>query len=264
MRKTLCVLAALAGSLLLSAQSPLVPYWSLGHVVWEDSINTEQGAQRLCAEYADHQIPVDGIIIDSPWSEAYNDFNWDRQRYPHAEQMIKDFNRQGVKTILWLTGCVNTKGKDTPKQKAANYDEAYRLRYGINNNTPSKWWKGEGLQIDFTNKKARNWWYAQLDKVFIDGVYGFKVDQGEMYFGDTVTTSIGRMTNRDFRAYYYGAMSDYVRMRKATGITIERPYSHQGGFHSTPEKMIVGWCGDFGGDWKGLKLQIDNILQFHD
>ena len=242
-------------------QNLLVPAWSLGHIIWEDSINTEQGAQRLYAEYAAHQIPVDGIIIDSPWTESYNDFNWDRQRYPHAEQMIRTFNNNGVKVILWLTGCVNTACKDTPKQKAANYDEAYRLRYGVNDNTPSKWWKGEGLMTDFTNPKARAWWYTQLDKVFKDGVYGFKVDQGEIYFGDTVKTSVGKMTNREFRKYYYDAISDYVRMRKPEGITIGRPYSHQGGFHSTPEKMIIGWCGDFGGDWKGLKLQIDNVYR---
>jgi alpha-glucosidase (family GH31 glycosyl hydrolase) len=250
-------------SLQIKAQdnTPLVPAWALGHIIWEDSINTEQGAQRLQNEYASHGIPVDGIIIDSPWSESYNDFNWDRQRYPHAEQMIKHFDQQGVKVILWLTGCVNTVCKDTPHQKAANYDEAVRLHYGINNNTPSKWWKGEGLQIDFTNPKARDWWYTQLDKVFIEGVYGFKVDQGETYFGDTVSTSLGKMTNRDFRRYYYGAMSDYVRARMPEGITISRPYSHQGGIHSTPDKMIVGWCGDFGGDWKGLKLQINNIYQ---
>ena len=243
------------------SQNLLVPAWSLGHIIWEDSINTEQGAQRLYDEYAAHQIPVDGIIIDSPWSESYNDFNWDRQRYPHAEQMIRTFNNNGMKVILWLTGCVNTICKDTPKQKSANYDEAYRLRYGINDNTPSKWWKGKGLMTDFTNPKAREWWYTQLDKVFTDGVYGFKVDQGEIYFGDSVNTSVGKMTNREFRKYYYNAMSDYVRMRKSEGITIGRPYSHQGGFHSTPEKMIIGWCGDFGGDWKGLKLQIDNIYR---
>ena len=243
------------------SQNLLVPAWSLGHIIWEDSINTEQGAQRLYDEYAAHQIPVDGIIIDSPWTVSYNDFNWDRQRYPHAEQMIRTFNNNGVKVILWLTGCVNTVCKDTPKQKAANYDEAYRLRFGINDNTPSKWWKGKGLMTDFTNPKAREWWYTQLDKVFTDGVYGFKVDQGEIYFGDTVNTSVGRMTNREFRKYYYDAISDYVRMRKPEGITIGRPYSHQGGFHSTPEKMIIGWCGDFGGDWKGLKLQIDNIYR---
>ena len=243
------------------SQNLLVPAWSLGHIIWEDSINTEQGAQRLYAEYAAHQIPVDGIIIDSPWSESYNDFNWDRQRYPHAEQMIQTFNNNGVKVILWLTGCVNTACKDTPNQKAANYDEVYRLRYGINDNTPSKWWKGVGLMTDFTNPKAREWWYTQLDKVFINGVYGFKVDQGEIYFGDTLKTSLGKMTNREFRKYYYDAISNYVRMRNPMGITIGRPYSHQGGFHSSPEKMIIGWCGDFGGDWKGLKFQIDNIYR---
>ena len=253
---TICVIQNQAQN-----NSPIVPAWALGHIVWEDSINTEQGAQRLCSEYVSRQIPVDGIIIDSPWSEAYNDFNWDRQRYPHAEQMIDNFNKQGVKVILWQTGCVNTKCKDTPLQKAANYEEAYNLRFGVNNNTPSKWWKGEGLHIDFTNAEAREWWYKQLDKVFNDGVYGFKVDQGEIYFGDTVSTSLGKMSNREFRGYYYDAMSDYVRRRKAEGITIGRPYSHQGGYHSTPGKMLVGWCGDFGGDWDGLKLQIDNIYR---
>ena len=244
-----------------SVKTPIVPLWALGHVIWEDSINTELGAQMLYEEYASHQIDVDGIIIDSPWSEAYNDFRWDRRRYPHAEQMIGQFKQQGVKVILWLTGCVNLTGKDTPRQKAANYDEAYGLCYGINDNTPSKWWKGNGLMIDFTNPKARQWWYDQLDKVFIDGVSGFKVDQGEIFFGDTVKTSVGSMSNRDFRKYYYNAMADYVRMRKPDGITIGRPYSHQGGLHSTPEKMIVGWCGDFAGDWKGLKQQIDNVYR---
>ena len=34
-------------------KQPLVPAWSLGHIIWEDSINTEQGAQRLFSEYAD-------------------------------------------------------------------------------------------------------------------------------------------------------------------------------------------------------------------
>ena len=184
----------LLGFLLLAGSacgqhSPIVPAWALGHIIWEDSINTEKGAERLYREYADHQIPVDGIIIDSPWSEAYNDFKWDRQRYPNAEQMIGRFRDNGVKVILWLTGCVNTSGKDTPKQKAANYDEAQKQNYGINDNKPSKWWKGVGLQIDFTKDEAKEWWYKQMDKVFIDGVAGFKVDQGEVYFGDSVSNS---------------------------------------------------------------------------
>ena len=49
---------------------------------------------------------------------------------------------------------------------------------------------------------------ADLDRVFTDGVYGFKVDQGETYFGKTVTTSIGEMSNREyFNQTYMGAAS---------------------------------------------------------
>ena len=44
--------------------------------------------------YAEHKVPVGGIIIDSPWSQSYNDFNWDRARYPEAEKMLKSFNEQ--------------------------------------------------------------------------------------------------------------------------------------------------------------------------
>ena len=59
---------------------PITPYWAFGHIVWEDSINTSAGARQLVNGYLEHDIPVDGIIIDSPWSTSYNDFNWDLQR----------------------------------------------------------------------------------------------------------------------------------------------------------------------------------------
>ena len=69
------------------------------------------------------------------------------------------------------------------------------------------------------------------------------------------------MTNEEFRHYYYDAMYDYTVSRKPEGITIARPYSHQGGLEASVEKMVLGWCGDFQGSWDGLKLQIDNIYR---
>ena len=43
----------------------------------------------------------------------------------------------------------------------------------------------------------------QLDKVFTEGVYGWKVDQGEQHLPASFETSKGRMTNEEFRHYYY-------------------------------------------------------------
>lgn len=240
---------------------PLTPLWALGHIVWEDSLNTTFGATRIVDGYLERGIPVDAIIIDSPWTTCYNDFNWDTNRYTEPEQMLRDFAEKGVRTILWLTGNVNLQCKDTRDQKCAAYDEVVSRHYAVNNGKPTKWWKGFGLHIDFTNREATQWWYSQLDKVFSENVYGWKTDQGDFLLPKSFETSKGMMSNKEFRHYYYDAMYDYTVSRKRDGIIIARPFSHQGGLEASVEKMNMGWCGDFSGNWDGLKLQIDNIYR---
>jgi alpha-glucosidase (family GH31 glycosyl hydrolase) len=165
---------------------PVTPKWALGHIVWEDSINTQDAALGLIEQYKKHNIPVDGIIIDSPWSQSYNDFNWDKARYPKPLEMIDQFKKENIKVILWLTGCINSSARDVPVQKDPDYDFAKEKGYVVNNGKESVWWKGPGMHLDFTNKEAVKWWNKKLDKVFVDGVYGWKVDQGEAVFCDNI------------------------------------------------------------------------------
>ncbi|MBO4314816.1 MAG: hypothetical protein J5867_02470 [Prevotella sp.] len=255
------VLANAISSALMAQKPPITPAWALGHIVWEDSLNTTAGAESIVEGYFQHNIPVDAIIIDSPWSTSYNDFNWDELRYANPNKMIDGFARKGVRTILWLTGNVNERCKDTPRQKSTTYDEVVSKNYGVDNSQPYEWWKGFGQHIDFTNPEATQWWYGQLDKVFTKNVYGWKTDQGEQHLPPSFETSKGRMTNEEFRHYYYDAMYDYTVSRKKDGIIIARPFSHQGGLEASVEKMPLGWCGDFSGSFEGLIHQIDNIYR---
>ena len=262
MKKVFVVFITILFHWAVGAQSvPVTPAWAFGHIVWEDNVNTTKGAEDIVAGYLDRGIPVDAVIIDSPWSLSYNDFTWDKARYADPAAMIRGFQEKGVKVILWLTGNVNLNAKDTPVPKAFTYDEMQAKGYGVNDSQPYQWWKGEGMHLDFTNPAAVQWWYGQLDRVFVDGVYGFKVDQGEHYLGNVVKTSKGEMSKKDFGRTYYDAMFDYAVSRKDGGITIARPYSHQGGFAASVGKMNLGWCGDFSGDWRGMKLQINNIYR---
>lgn len=262
MRNTILLFMAGLGVMTVKAQRPpITPAWAFSHIVWEDSLNNTAGSERLIDAYAKHDIPVDAIIIDSPWSTSYNDFQWDRKRYADPAKMIGGFASKGIRTILWLTGNVNMDGKDTPLRKSASYDYVTKQNYGVNDNSPYVWWKGVGQHIDFTNPKATEWWYSQLDQVFTDGVCGWKVDQGEFWLPKCFNTSVGFMSNQEFRHYYYDAMYDYTVARKKDGVIIARPYSHQGGLAASVEKVNLGWCGDFSGDWNGLKQQIDNIYR---
>lgn len=258
---------------------PVTPKWMIGQIVWEDSINTQKAALNLVQQYKEHKIPVSGIIIDSPWELSYNDFNWDTARYPEPGKMISSFKEEQVKVILWLTGCINITAEDVPVPKSPDFDFVREKGYAVNNGKTSDWWKGEGLHLDFTNPEAVAWWDTKLDQVFVDGVYGWKVDQGEAtfadslsltkqsrykaqngeYYGDSIATSLGRISLLDFKHAYYDHMFDYATTHNPAGATIARPYSHQGGMSASINKLSLGWSGDFEGNYDGLKLQIDNL-----
>lgn len=214
-------------------------------------------------EYRQHDIPVDAIIIDSPWTTSYNDCVWDEARYPQPQQMIDGFRSQGIRTILWTTGNINLRDKpgDTSLGRHARLQEVIDKGYAVDGGRIYHWWKGDGVHLDFTNPKAVQWWNRQLDKAFSPGVYGWKVDQGEFWLDSLVSTSKGKMTQEEFRPYYYDAMYDYTRRQTDEGIIIARPFSHQGGFAASVSKLNMGWCGDYSGDWQGIKDQLTDIYR---
>src|SRR5436190_7348604 len=122
--------------------APITPRWALEHIVWEDSANNQISSERLVNLYLEHKMPVGAIIIDSPWSTAYNNFDWNTKRYPNSTEMIHSFNKRNVKVILWLTGCVNSTATDMPIQKHPSFDEVVVKKYAVNNGKISPWWKG--------------------------------------------------------------------------------------------------------------------------
>jgi len=62
---------------------PVTPVWALECWLWEDDHNTAQRVDTLLAGYAKYDIPVRTILIDSPWSNRYNDFTVDTVLYPN-------------------------------------------------------------------------------------------------------------------------------------------------------------------------------------
>ena len=86
---------------------PITPAWALGQIVWEDEFNTQESAIRMVDGYLQREIPVSGLIIDSPWATSYNDFQWDPARYPVPQEMLDYFRGKDVHTLFLLTGCMN-------------------------------------------------------------------------------------------------------------------------------------------------------------
>lgn len=240
---------------------PICPRWAFEPWVWEDNTNTQTAISNLVAGYKQRSIPVGAVIIDSPWSTAYNSFTWDNARYPNPSAMISNFHAQGIRVVMWITGAQNSTGIDVPTNQSPYFNYAITNNYTVNGGATYSWWKGTGVHIDFTKTNACNWFGSLLTNMMNMGIDGWKADQAESssYLPYPVSTSIGSLTKDQFKPYYYAAVRDKSFEHNPESLMLARPYSHQDGYAASVDKCTVGWCGDFAGDFTGLNAQIYDL-----
>ncbi len=240
----------------------VTPPWSMEPWIWEDDINTSKAAWDLLNGYRQHDLPVGAILLDSPWSTAYNNFIFDEARYPDPRGMIAAWRKQGVRTVLWMTHIINTK-KD--KADAVGSDEdlfaiGQERGYFVNNGKPLKWWKGTGGMIDFTNPEAVAWWHRLMDRSLSLGIDGWKVDgAAEMFYLTEKKTSKGVLDYQDYLDLYYRDIYHYGRQWKPDFVTMVRSVDiansmGMDGPHAPLDAAPLTWTGDQRHSWgnKGI------------
>ena len=82
-----------------------------------------------------HRIPLDAIVIDSPWATQYNTWEFNPHQFPDAPEMVSMLRADGVRTVVWVTPWVNLDSRDgqippqpeserLQRQPASNYAPA--------------------------------------------------------------------------------------------------------------------------------------------
>ncbi|NOY77417.1 MAG: glycoside hydrolase family 31 protein, partial [Calditrichaeota bacterium] len=222
---------------------PLTPPWALECWLWEDDANTAARVDELVAGYASHDIPVRTLLLDSPWSTRYNDFQVDTLRYPHPQKWFKALQEKGYRVVLWMTCMVNSRNKDTRIRDAHTwYDWARQKGYLAGDGFQVTWWKGTGGFVDYANPIARKWWHNLQEQVFALGIDGWKLDGTATYFSSKLgpiplpyqETANGLRTTRQYMDAYY--REEYRHgLRKNPGFVtlaraIDTPWAHPEGF----------------------------------
>ena len=172
--------------------------------------------------------------------------------------MINNFHHQGIRMLTFYTGELTSTAKNVAVPKCKTYNFAVENNFCVNQNRESKGFKGRSVHIDPTNPNARNWWHSQVDVLHQMGIDGAKIDFAFAWFGDTIQTSIGKLSRREFGFQYYGDAFDYNVSKNPEFVAMTYAWSGLGlmGF---PSKSHVNWVGDFKGDWQGIKDQLKNI-----
>ena len=90
----------------------LLPEWGYGFWKSRDVHEHQDDVLDDFDGFRAHGIPLDAIVIDSPWATQYNTWEFNPHQFPDAPGMIAAMRADGVRTVVWCTPWVNLDSRD--------------------------------------------------------------------------------------------------------------------------------------------------------
>ena len=266
--------ARLRSYLRVTGMPALLPEWAYGHWKSRDVYEHQDDVEDDWRGYRDNDLPLDAIVIDSPWETQYNTWRFNPHQFPDAEGLVRDMREDGVRTVVWVTPWVNLESIDGQRppdaaseklhrEPAENYTEGadggHYVRAASGEPHVGRWWMGTGSIVDFTSEAARAWWRELARPVFELGVEGVKADDGEgYYFPPEARLSDGR-TGAE-AAWEYGRL-----YRETTQEALDAVHDRTGvvfGRSGWTGQQATGmlWGGDQASDFWSLRALVASLL----
>ncbi|MFM6946302.1 MAG: TIM-barrel domain-containing protein [Flavobacteriales bacterium] len=247
---------------ILTGRQPLPARWTLGNFSSRFGYHSEQEARAVVNEFRKQQIPLDAIVFDLYWfgkdiQGTLGNFEFFRDSFPNGEQMIADFRKQNVKTVLITEPFVLTTSK--------NWQEANQKKIlgtdSLGNSYRYDFYFGNTGLIDLYKPEARVWFWEIYKKLHGYGAAGIWGDLGEpevhptqLRHGDKWADEVHNIYGHDWaRLLAEGYRKDYPN---------ERPFIlMRAGYSGSQHYGMVPWSGDVNRTWGGLKPQMEISLQ---
>ena len=152
----------------------LLPEWAYGHWKSRDVYEHQDDVEDDWRGYRDNELPLDAIVIDSPWETQYNTWRFNPHQFPDAAGPGRarcgrtgsgpwSGSRPGstssrstgsARRTPSPRGCTASRPRTTPE----GAERGHYVRAADGEPYVGRWWMGTGSIVDFTSEAARDWW----------------------------------------------------------------------------------------------------------
>ena len=159
----------------VTGRSPMMPDDLLG--LWQCKLRyrTQEEVLSVARACAQHNVPIDVIVIDFFHWTYQGDWKFDPKYWPDPKQMIDELHAMGIKVVVSVWPSVDKKSENfsymsengmlirTERGSAQTYD-----------------YQGDCVEYDATNPEARDYVWNVCRKNYYDlGIDGFWLDNSE-------------------------------------------------------------------------------------
>lgn len=241
----------------LTGYPSMPPLWSFG--IWMSRMTyfSADEVNGICNRLREEHYPCDVIHLDTGWfkTDWLCEWKFNKKRFPDPKAFVQGLLKKGFKVSLWQLPYV--------AENAEQIDEARKNNY-ICKLTKQQESEGSNFSaldyagtIDFTSKKATDWYKGLLKRLLDMGVKCIKTDFGENIHMDAIYENMSpELLNNLYSLLYQKAAYEITKDVTGDGIVWAR--SAWAGCQRYP----LHWGGDSCSSWEGLAGSLRGGLHF--
>lgn len=234
----------------LTGKPALPPAWTFG--LWLSTSFTTKYEEETVNSFVDGMlsrgIPLKVFHFDCFWMKEFHwcDFTWDSRVFPDPSGMLRRLKAKGLKICVWINSYIG--------QESSLFAEGVEGGYFLKRPNGDVWqwdmWQPGMAIVDFTNKKACEWFASKLEALLDMGVDCFKTDFGERIPTDVVYyDGSDPMKMHNYYTYLYNktVFELLERKRGSKEAVLFARSATVGG-----QKFPVHWGGDCWSDYESM------------
>ncbi|WP_425392113.1 glycoside hydrolase family 31 protein [Ekhidna sp.] len=162
----------------LTGRMSLPPMWSIGYQQCRYSYYPDTEVLDVAKKFREKDIPADVMVLDIHYMDEYKIFSWDKQRFPHPDQMIAQLKEMGFEVVVICDPGIKTEDNYGPYESGKKKDVF--LKYPDGKYYEGEVWPGWCHFPDFTKADTRKWWQEMMKSYTDIGIKGFWNDMNEI------------------------------------------------------------------------------------